>query len=216
MPADWWKRDRWLAATMATNLLRMPSAPTRPGGSGAGGVLERGLDPSNGLDFVRERLALGGKTLFLVSFGFYLFLLASMVLVGGAPFVAVVKGPVASGHLAASWTMGLLWLLARRARVSLRSLGALAAIGIVVACGFLSIMTLHDEGQILQVLLALTVTVMIRAILVPPRPRRSMLLSSLTCLPTVVVCIARHHPTALLPGFTPGYQKQYMTLNTVL
>jgi len=36
------------------------------------------------LDFVRERLALVGKTLFLVSFGFYLFLLASMVLVGGA------------------------------------------------------------------------------------------------------------------------------------
>jgi hypothetical protein len=58
-------------------------------------LLERGLDTSNGLGFVRERLALVGKTLFLVSFGFYLFLLASMVLVGGAPFAAVVKGPVA-------------------------------------------------------------------------------------------------------------------------
>ena len=67
----------------------------RVGSTGA--VLERGLDTSNGLDFVRERLALVGKTLFLV---------------GGAPFVAVVKGPVALGHLAASWTMGLLWLLA--------------------------------------------------------------------------------------------------------
>jgi hypothetical protein len=31
-------------------------------------------DTSNGLDFVRERLALVGKTLFLMSFGFYLFL----------------------------------------------------------------------------------------------------------------------------------------------
>ena len=60
-------------------------------------VLERGLDTSNGLDFVRERLALVGKTLFLVSFGFYLFLLASMVLAGGAPFVAVVRNPVALG-----------------------------------------------------------------------------------------------------------------------
>jgi serine/threonine-protein kinase len=168
------------------------------------------------LDFVRERLALVGKTLFLVSFGFYLFLLASMVLVGGAPFLAVVKGPVALGHLAASWTMGLLWLLARRARLSVRSLGTLDAISIVVACGFLSIMTMNDEGQILQVLLALTVTVMIRAILVPSRPRRTMVLSALAFLPTVVVCIARHNPTALLPGFTVDYQKQYMTLNTVL
>jgi serine/threonine-protein kinase len=168
------------------------------------------------LDFVRERLALVGKTLFLVSFGFYLFLLASMVLVGGAQFVAVVKGPVAFGHLAASWTMGLLWLLARRARLSVRSLATLDAIGIVVACGFLSIMTWNDEGQILQVLLALTVTVMIRAILVPSRPSRTMVLSALAFLPTVVVCIARHDPTALLPGFTAAYQKQYMSLNTVL
>jgi hypothetical protein len=194
----------------------MSASPTRPAESGTGAVLERGLDTSNGLDFVRERLALVGKTLFLVSFGFYLFLLASMVLVGGAPFVAVVKGPVALGHLAASWTMGLLWLLARRGRLSVRSLGTLDAVSIVVACGFLSIMTMNDEGQILQVLLALTVTVMIRAILVPSRPRRTMVLSALAFLPTVVVCIARHNPTALLPGFTAGYQKQYMTLNTVL
>jgi hypothetical protein len=186
----------------------------RVGSTGA--VLERGLDTSNGLDFVRERLALVGKTLFLVSFGFYLFLLASMVLVGGAPFVAVVTGPVALGHLAASWTMGLVWLLASRVRLSRRSLGTLDAIGIVVACGFLSIMTVNDEGQILQVLLALTVTVMIRAILVPSRPRRTMVLTALAFLPTVVVCIARHDPTTLLPGFSEGYQKQYMTLNTVL
>jgi eukaryotic-like serine/threonine-protein kinase len=194
----------------------MSASPTRPAESGTGAVLERGLDTSNGLDFVRERLALVGKTLFLVSFGFYLFLLASMVLIGGAPFVAVVKGPVALGHLAASWTMGLLWLLASRARLSRRSLGALDAIGIVVACGFLSLMTVSDEGQILQVLLALTVTVMIRAILVPSRPGRTMVVSALAFLPTVIVCIVRHDPTALLPGFSAAYQKQYMTLNTIL
>src|SRR3954467_8026666 len=97
-------------------------------------VLERGLDPSNGLDFVRERLALVGKTLFLVSFGFYLFLLASMVLVGGAPFIAVVTSPVAVGHLAASLTMALLWFLASStpARASVRSLGMLDAVSFVV------------------------------------------------------------------------------------
>jgi serine/threonine-protein kinase len=112
--------------------------------------------------------------------------------------------------------MALLWLLATHARLSRRGLGALDGIGFVVAPGFLSIMTVNDEGQILQVLLALTVTVMIRAILVPSRPGRTMLLTALAFLPTVVVCIARHHPTVLLPGFTPSYQKQYMTLNTVL
>ena len=175
-----------------------------------------GLDTSNGLDFVRERLALVGKTLFLVSFAFYLFLLASMVLAGGAPFVAVVTNPVALGHLGASWTVGLVWLLASRVRLSRQSLGALDAVSFIVACSFLSLMTINDQGQILQVLLALIVTVMIRAILVPSRPGRTMALSTLAFLPTVVVCIVRHDPTALLPGFTAAYQKQYMTLNTIL
>jgi serine/threonine-protein kinase len=178
--------------------------------------IERGLDTSNGLDFVRERLALVGRTLFLVSFAFYLFLLASMVLLGGAPFAAVVKSPVSLGHLGGSWTMGVVWRIARRGGLPARALGALDAVGIVVACGFLSLMTLDDGGQILQVLLALTVTVMIRAILVPSRPGRTLLLTALAFLPTVIVCVARHHPTALLPGFSESYQKQYMTLNTVL
>jgi serine/threonine-protein kinase len=193
----------------------MSASRTRTSESGAR-IIDRGLDTSSGLAFVRERLALVAKTLFLVSFAFYLFLLASMVLAGGASFAAVVKEPVAFGHLAASWTMGLLWLLAGRVRLTRTSLGALDAVGFVVACGFLSFMAWNDEGQILQVLLALIVTVMIRAILVPSRPRRTVVLSLLAFLPTVIVCIVRHDPTAFLPGFTPDYQKQYMTLNTIL
>ena len=118
--------------------------PTRLTGSGPGALLERGLDSSSGLRFVRERLGLLGKTLFLVSFGFYLFLLASLTLIGGAPFVAVVRGPVALGHLCASLTMALLWLVTSRARLSLRSLGALDAVSFVVAGGFLSLMTITD------------------------------------------------------------------------
>jgi serine/threonine-protein kinase len=193
-----------------------PLPPTQPTGSGRPALLERGLDSSSGLRFVRERLALLGKTLFLVSFGFYLFLLGSLTLIGGAPFVAVVRGPVALGHLCASLTMALLWLVTSHARLSLRSLGALDAVSFVVAGGFLSVMTVNDEGQILQTLLALTVTVMVRAILMPSRPGRTALLSTLVFLPTVAMCIARHHPTTFLPGFSPGYQKLHMTLNTVL
>src|SRR4051794_12002713 len=137
---------------MTSSRLPVSASPVGRHDSGTGALIERGLDTSNGLDFVRERLALVGKTLFLVSFGFYLFLLASMVLVGGAPFVAVVKSPVALGHLAASWTMALLWFLASRVRFTRRSLGSLDAIAFVVACGCLSFMTVNDEGQILQVL----------------------------------------------------------------
>jgi hypothetical protein len=104
-----------------------PAPPTRPTNAGTRALLERGLDSSSGLGFVRERLALLGKTLFLVSFGFYLFLLASLTLFGGAPFAAVVRGPVALGHLCASLNMALLWFLAGRARQSRWILGALDA-----------------------------------------------------------------------------------------
>src|SRR5918996_1150592 len=136
---------------MTTNPLRLPAAPN-PAASGTSAVLERGLDTSNGLDFVRERLALVGKTLFLVSLAFYLFLISSLVWVGGAPFIPLVTGPVMLGHLAASTTMGLVWFLTSRVRLSRRGLGTLDAVSIVVACGFLSLMSWNDESQILQVL----------------------------------------------------------------
>ena len=200
---------------MTTTPIRV-APPARSSGSGTRPVLERGLDTSSGLDFVQERLALLAKTLFLVSFGFYVFLVASMVLIGGAPFLAVVSAPMSVGHICASSTMGLVWLLTSRTRRSLRTLGTLDAVSQVLAGGFLSLMTVYDEGQILQTILALLVTVMVRAIMLPSRPGRTLLLSALVFLPTLIVCITRHHPVNFLPGFTPGYQKLHMTLNTVL
>jgi serine/threonine-protein kinase len=43
-----------------------------------------------------------------------------------------------------------------------------------------------------------------------------MLLSALAYVPVVIVCIVRHHPTDILPGFTGSFQKLHMTLNTIL
>src|SRR5688500_17569384 len=93
------------------------AAPSRP-------ALLRGLDTSAGADFVRERLALQGRTLFLVSFAFWIFLVANLVLIGGAQLGAVLSSAVALGHIAGSSTMGLVWLLARRRPISLLTLGA--------------------------------------------------------------------------------------------
>lgn len=118
-----------------TNPIPVSVAPTGSIDSESGTFLERGLDSTSGLSFLRERLALLAKTLFVVSFGFYLFLLASLVLFGGAPFIGVVRGPAALGHLCASLTMALLWLLASRASLSLWSLGALDAVGFLMAGG---------------------------------------------------------------------------------
>ena len=175
-----------------------------------------GLDTSGGLSFLRERLAQLGRIVFLLSSGFYVFLLTSMVLIGGAPLAAVVRTPVSLGHLCASSGMGLLWLLARRPSTSLATLGVLDAFCLTAGGVFLAFMALDDQRQIFQALLAVTVTVMLRAILVPSRPGRTLLITALMYAPTVAICIARHHPTDLLPGLTPGYQRLHLILNTVL
>ncbi|MEO8200002.1 MAG: serine/threonine-protein kinase [Gemmatimonadota bacterium] len=201
---------------MTTSPLPSSKTPSRLLDSSNRAMLEQGFDTSSGLDYVQERLALLGKTLFLVSFGFYLFLLTSLVLIGGAPFLTLVGAPASVGHLMASLTMAFVWLLTSRARPSLLRLGTLDAVSFSVSGIFLSLMTLRDEGQILQTLLALTVTVMLRAILLPSRPSRTMLLSAIVFLPTVIVCVVFHHPTTFLPGFSASYQKLHMTLNTVL
>jgi hypothetical protein len=56
-----------MSSTKLTKVSEHVRIPTRPGESGTGVVLERELDTSNGLDFVREPLALVGKTLFASS-----------------------------------------------------------------------------------------------------------------------------------------------------
>src|SRR2546422_10918073 len=117
------------------------------------GMLDLGLDTSGGTGFVRERLALLGKTLFLVSFGFWLFLLASMVLGAKAPLVPVLRSPVALGHVCASSVMSAVWLLTRRGTLSLAALGAVDAVALALAGGFLAFMTANDSHQVLQALL---------------------------------------------------------------
>lgn len=200
--------EQAMTLSLTETELASPASVTRP-------LIARGLDTSGGSDFVRERLALLGKTIFLLSFGFYVLLTASMVVVGGAHFVEVVIAPVAMWHLCATSGMGLLWLFATRRKISVVALATLDAFCVIAGCTFLALMTWDDPGQILQALLAVTVTIMLRAILVPSRPPRTMLVSAASFVPTIIVCIVHHHPTDFVPGFSPTYQKLHLVLNTV-
>ena len=129
--------------------MTLVGAPTAPASTSVF-VLDRGLDTSGGLDFVRERLALLGKVVFLLSFGFLLLMMGSVAFVGGVPLAAVFRLPVTLGHFFATATIGLLWLLASRQTSSRAFLGAIDAICVIVGCGFLALMTLSDIFQIQQ------------------------------------------------------------------
>src|SRR5688572_10665144 len=187
-----------------------------PSTTTASSWFDRGLDTTGGLDFVRQRLLLLGKTVFLLSSIFFLLLVASLVVMGGAPVVDIVTRKVAIGHLLASSCMAMIWLLTRRPTASRTRLGAIDLFGCTLGGLFLGFMAFDDPFQVHQATAAVTVTVLTRAILVPSRPRRTLLISSLMFLPTIVVAIVRHHPTDFLPGFPPGYQKMHLVLNTVL
>ena len=196
--------------------VRLAKSPATPATSTTQRVFGRGLDTSGGAGFVRERLALYAKMIFLVSSGFYVLMIGSLVLVGGAPFLAVLRGPISLGHLCASSSMGLVWFLASRPTTSLTALGILDVASVVAPGISLSFMAVEDARQLLQAVAAITVTVMSRAILIPSRPRRTMLLTALAFVPTIIMCIVRHHPTDLVPGFSPSYQKMHLVLETVL
>jgi len=185
-----------------------------PEPSAQSSLLRRGLDTSGGAAFVRERLRLLGKTVFLLSFSFYLALTGTFI-VTGAPVLAVVLSPPALGHFLGSSMMGLLWLLARRPSTSLPWLGALDAFSVTLGCGFLSGMVV-DESQTMQTLLAIMVTVLTRAILVPSTPGRTALLTAAAFVPTFLVSLILHHPTTLVPEASPAFQKVFLTLNTFL
>ena len=190
--------------------------PVSPGISTTRRLLDYGLDTSGGSSFVRERLALLGKTVYLLSFGFYVLLVASVVLVGGAPFIAVVTRKVALWHFFASSVMGVLWLIARRPTTSIAVLGALDAFSVILGGTFLGFMALDEQFQIQQAVAAVTVTVMTRAVLIPSTPRRTLLLTALAFTPTIIVSIVQHHAVDLFPGMSPSFQRMHLVLNTVL
>jgi len=208
------KRPHHSSTTMTLTV-----APTVSASSSVSG-LDRGLDTSGGLDFVRERLALLGKMVFLLSFGFLVLMVASVAFVGGVPLAVVLRLPVTLGHFFATSMMGVLWLLASRKTTSRALLGAIDAICVIAGCGFLAIMTLADVFQIQQAISAITVTTMARAILVPSRPLRTLLISALAFLPTIAMAVL-HHYSGIVPPidgktFSPEFQRTHLVLNTVL
>ena len=97
-----------------TNPIRVSASPSGQIDSESHTFLERRLESSSGLGFLRERLALLPKPLWLVSCAFYLVPLASLVFFSGARFVAVVRGPVALCPRCASLTIALVWGRGRR------------------------------------------------------------------------------------------------------
>jgi eukaryotic-like serine/threonine-protein kinase len=175
-----------------------------------------GLDTWAGSPFVQARLALLGKTVFLLSFGF--FTVMNCVVIAGAG-IGVLPTLVTQAnvmHFLSSSVMGALWAIASLRAWSLRALGVLDGISILLAGIGLGLMAAQpDEKQLMAGLFALAVTMMARAVLIPSTALRTFCLSSIASLPLLIVPWVFHHPAAV-PGFAPEFLKLLNFMNALL
>jgi serine/threonine-protein kinase len=189
----------------------------RKSSSGRGNVFCAGIDAGAGNPFVQGRLALLGKVVFLLSFGFFLIMNAMLLLGGGFAFLPGLWNQRNIWHFLASSVMAVLWLIMSGRQLPLRVLGLLDCLSLMLAgLGLAAMAAQPDEMQLMAGCFALAVTMMARAVLIPSTSRRTLWLSAMAAVPLVVVSVMHTQPAALPPSFSPMLAKMLVTVNALL
>jgi serine/threonine-protein kinase len=175
-----------------------------------------GFDTWGGSTFVQARLALLGKTVFLLAGGFFVVMNGLLLAGGGLRILPALATQANLMHFLAASVMGALWALARGRPRSLQVLGWLDAASLVLAGICLASMAAQpDDQQLMAGLFALAVTMMARAVLIPSTARRTFCLSWLAAAPLLAVSLVFHHGKAE-PGFAPWFLDALITVNSLL
>ena len=174
-----------------------------------------GLDTWGGSSFVQARLALLGKTVFLLAFGFFVVINGLLLVGGGLAILPHLSTQANLMHFLAASVMGVMWLLGNARPWSMQVLGLLDAGGLVLAGIALALMSQGDPSQLMSTLCALTVTLMARAVLIPSTASRSFWLGWLAAAPTVVVSLS-FPPPPPIPGLAPLVLAALTTVSAVL
>src|SRR5260221_489655 len=175
-----------------------------------------GLDTWAGSPFVQERLALLGKTVLLLSFGFFVVINGVLVAGGGVGILPALVTQANVMHFLSSSLMAMLWAIARARPWSLRTLGILDGCSVLLPGVGLAMMAAQpDEKQIMAGLFALAVTMMARAVLIPSTATRTFWLSAVASLPLLAVSFIFHQP-APVPGLAPALLKALISVNAFL
>jgi serine/threonine protein kinase len=187
-----------------------------PGPSHVRMFVGAGLDTWAGSPFVQERLALLGKTVFLLSFGFFVVINGMLIAGGGVGILPSLITQANIWHLLSSSLMAVLWAIVRARPWSLRTLGILDGGSVLLPGVGLALMAAQpDEKQLMAGLFALTVTMIARAVLIPSTATRTLFLSWAASAPLLAVSFIFHQPAAL-PGFAPEFLKALISVNAFL
>jgi serine/threonine-protein kinase len=175
-----------------------------------------GLDTWAGSPFVQARLALLGKTVFLLSFGFFVIMNCAVIAGAGVGALPSLVTQANVMHFLSSSVMGALWAIASFRLWSLRVLGILDGGSLLLAgVGLGSMAAQPDEKQLMAGLFALAVTMMARAVLIPSTALRTCCLSSIASLPLLMVPWLFHRPAAG-HGFAPEFLQLLSFMNALL
>ena len=195
-------------------MLRAMVAPRSP--SRETQLIGAGFDTWAGSPFVQARLALLGKTVFLLSFGFFLVINLVFFAGGGLAVLPSLVTQANVMHFASASVMGVLWAIAGWRPWSLRTLGVLDVASLLLAgVGLAAMAAQPDDKQLMAGLFALTVTMMARAVLIPSTAMRTFCLSWLASAPLLAVSLI-FQPPAAIPGFSPAYQQALVFTNALL
>jgi eukaryotic-like serine/threonine-protein kinase len=182
------------------------------------GLSEPGLDTSNGLEFVQQRIGLFAKVITLISLPFLVVgVLARLAveLTGAAiPVETVASNTVRTltAHVTGVVLLAAVWLLCHRGRFTLRALERLDALSLI---GASTAWALFIEPPLVESIhgaaVSVAITVLARAIMVPSKAGRTLRLTSTAVLPlmSIMWLSLRFFPTQGPP--TPGPSAVTMT-----
>jgi tRNA A-37 threonylcarbamoyl transferase component Bud32 len=153
-----------------------------------------GLDTSSGAELVQARLALLAKTICLLSLMFYAIGNGILFVSTNLPPASYLAGPVAVPQAVGTGVMALVWLLMRRRAWSLGALGLIDALALPLSCTAWTTMGAHNFHEAHSTLLAIMVTTVARAILVPSTAERTFWLTTIASVPMVVLALRYELP----------------------
>jgi eukaryotic-like serine/threonine-protein kinase len=179
-------------------------------------VVGAGFDTWAGSPFVQARLALLGKTVFLLAFGFFTVINGVLIAGGGLGILPMLVTQANVMHFLSASVMGALWAIASVRPWSLRTLGILDSLSLFLAgIGLAAMAAQPDPMQLMAGLFALAVTMMARAVLIPSTATRTLVLGSIAAFPLLIVSYLFHEPLAM-PGFSLGFSKLLISVNALL
>jgi serine/threonine-protein kinase len=147
-----------------------------------------GLDAGDGTDFIQRRIALFAKIVALIAFAFDVLGLAVGSVLGHERLVDLLYAQGQIALAAATLLVASIWLLCARVRLPLTWLGMLDGLGLIGCCTAWAFFILPGSFESIHpAMMAMTLTVLARAIVVPSKAARTLRITVAALVPLLAM-----------------------------